>query len=107
MLRYKEINRNQINFCKDLLNSYKEMEKENNLNYEIINNIKNILNFKPINFEIDNNFPFLAKIQKYFTYLNNNYNCILNQSNNFLNTEYQITNEEKLFIIKFPIKYKL
>ena len=104
MLRYKEINRNQINFCKDLLNSYKEMEKENNLNFEIINNIKNILNFKPINFEIDNNFPLLAKVQKYFTYLNNNYNCILNQSNNFLNTEYQITNEEKNFLLSnFPL----
>ncbi len=69
MLKYKELNISQINFCKNLIKNYKELEKENKLNYEIISNIKNILNFKPINFTIDKNFSILSKVQKYFSYL--------------------------------------
>ena len=95
MLKYKELNISQINFCKNLIKNYKELEKENKLNYEIISNIKNILNFKPINFTLDKNFSILSKVQKYFSYLSNNYNCILERSNNFINTEYKITEDEK------------
>ena len=33
MLKYKELNISQINFCKNLIKNYKELEKENKLNY--------------------------------------------------------------------------
>ena len=97
--RYKNINKIQINLCKDLIEKYKIMNNENRLNYEIIENIKNIFNFKPIDCEIDNTFHILTKIQKYYSYMNNNYNCILERSKNFINIDFKITNEEKKYLL--------
>ena len=93
IIRYRNINKIQINLCKDLIEKYKTMNNENILNYEIIENIKNILNFKPIDCEIDNTFHILTKIQKYYSFMNNNYNCILERSNNLINIDFKITNE--------------
>ena len=109
IIRYKNINELLINFCKNLLEGYKEVNYENILNFEIIQNIKNIFNFKSIDVEIDKNFHILSKIQKYYSFMNNNYNCILERSKTFINIDYKITIEEKNYLLtQFkPIKKNL
>ena len=97
--RFIKLNQNQILICKTLINNYKEMDKKNNINYEIINNIINILNFKSIECEIDKNFHILPKIQKYYSTLSNNFNCILQKSNYWINIDYKITKEEKNYLL--------
>ena len=99
IIRYKNINELLINFCKNLLEGYKEVNYENILNFEIIQNIKNIFNFKSIDVEIDKNFHILSKIQKYYSFMNNNYNCILERSKTFINIDYKITIEEKNYLL--------
>ena len=97
--KFIKLNQTQILICKTLINNYKEMDKKNNLNYEIINNIINILKFKPIECEIDKNFHILPKIQKYYSTLSNNFNCILQKSNYWINIDYKITKEEKNYLL--------
>ena len=97
--RFRKINLIQINLCKSLIEEYKIINNKNNLNYEMIENIKNIINFKPINCEIDIIFHILTKVQKYYSYMNNNYNCILEKSKNFLNIDFKITKEERNYLL--------
>ena len=97
--KFNKLNQTQILLCNSLINNYKEMDKKNKINYEIINNIINILNFKPIECEIDKNFHILSKIQKYYSTLNNNFNCILQHSNDWINIDYKITKDEKNFLL--------
>ena len=97
--RFININQTQINLCNSLIKSYKKMEKNSNLNYEIIENIKNLFSFKSLNCQIDKNFHILAKTQKYYSFLNNNYNCILEKSKNLINIDYKITKEEKEYLL--------
>ena len=96
---YKNMNLVQINLCYILINNYKEMNEKKKLNYEIIHNIKNIFNFKLTKCEIDKNFHILTRTQRYFSFMNNNFNCILEKSNNWINIDYKITKEEKDYIL--------
>ena len=97
--RFRKINLIQINLCKSLIEEYKIINNKNSLNYEIIENIKNIINFKPISCEIDIIFHILTKVQKYYSFMNNNYNCILEKSKNFINIDFNITKEEKKYLL--------
>ncbi len=96
---FKNVNQTQIILCHNLIELYKKMDEKKNLNYETIHNIKNILNFKSINYEMDKSFHIIAKIQKYFSFMNNSYNCILEKSNNWINKDYKITKEEKKYLL--------
>ena len=49
----KEI-KEEIALFKNIIDTYKNKKKENDLNYEIIVNVKNLLNFEPIKFNLEN-----------------------------------------------------
>ena len=98
-LNHDIINLNSFKLNKKEIEEYKIINNKNNLNYEMIENIKNIINFKPINCEIDIIFHILTKVQKYYSFMNNNYNCILEKSKNFINIDFNITKEEKKYLL--------
>ena len=109
---FKNVNDYSFNICEDLLNSYQYLKNKNSLNYEIIENINSILNFNDIKFKMDKNFNCLAR----FVYINNliklEYNTLFKLNQNFINFDFQITEEEEKLIknknkgIKNGLEYK-
>ena len=98
LINFKKVNDYSFNICEDLLNSYQYLKNENCLNYEIIENINSILNFNEIKFNMDKNFNCLAR----FIYINSiiklEYNTLFKLKQNFINFDFQITEEEEKLI---------
>ena len=71
-----EINE-EITLFKNIIETYKNKEKEDDLNYEIIANVKNLLNFQPIKFNLETLKTIEQKYENkeffndYFPYLDN------------------------------------
>ena len=95
---FKNVNDYSFNICEDLLNSYQYLKNKNSLNYEVIENINSILNFNDIKFKMDKNFNCLAR----FIYINSviklEYNTLFKMNKNFINFDFQITEEEEKLI---------
>ena len=96
--KFKIVNDYSFNICNDLLNSYQYLKNKNSLNYETIENVKSILNFNDIKFNMDKNFNCLARL----IYINNiiklEYNTLFKLNNNFINFDFQITEDEEKLI---------
>ena len=97
--RFKNVNDCSFNVCEDLLNSYQYLKDNDRLNYEVIENLNSILNFNETKFKIDKKFNCMAK----FIYINSiiklEYNTLFKLKQNFINFDYQITEEEEKLII--------
>ena len=96
--RFKNVNDCSFNICEDLLNSYQYFKDNDMLNYEIIENLNSILNFNETKFNIDKKFDCIAK----FIYINSiiklEYSTLFKLKHNFINFDYQITEEEEKLI---------
>ena len=98
LINFKKVNDYSFNICEDLLNSYEYLKNKNCLNYEVIENINSILNFNEIKFNMDKNFNCIAR----FIYINSiiklEYNSLFKLKQNFINFDFQITEEEEQLI---------
>ena len=98
LINFKKVNDYSFNICEDVLNSYEYLKNKNCLNYEVIENINSILNFNEIKFNMDKNFNCIAR----FIYINSiiklEYNSLFKLKQNFINFDFQITEEEEQLI---------
>ena len=96
---FKNVNDYSFNVCEDLLNSYQYLKNNNRLNYETIENINSVLNFNDIKFTMDNNFHCIARLIYINSIIKLEYNSLFKNNNkNFINFDFQITEEEEQLI---------
>ena len=96
--QFKNVNDYSFNICEDLLNSYQFLKNKNSLNYEIIENINSIMNFNDIKFTMDKNFHCLARLIYINSIIKLEYNTLFKNNKNFINFDFQITEEEEQLI---------
>ena len=95
---FKNVNDYSFNVCEDLLNSYQYLRNKNALNYEVIENINSILNFNDIKFTMDKNFHCLARLIYINSIIKLEYNTLFKNNDNFINFDFQITEDEEKLI---------
>ena len=98
LIKFKNVNDYSFNICEDLLNSYQYLKNKNCLNYEIIENLKSILNFNDIKFNMDRNFNCLARLIYINSIIKLQYNTLFKLTNNFINFDMKITEDEEKLI---------
>ena len=104
LIKFKNVNDYSFNICEDLINSYQYLKNKNSLNDEVIENLNSILIFNDIKFDMDKNFKDIEKLIYINSIIKLEYHTIFKLNNNFINFDWQITEEkEKINQIK---KYK-
>ena len=99
LIKFKKVNDYSFNICEDLLNSYQYLKSKNALNYEVFENINSILNFNDIKFNMDKNFHCIARLIYINSIIKLEYNTLFKLKDNFINFDFQITEEEEALII--------
>ena len=98
LIKFKRVNDYSFNICEDLINSYQYLKEKNSLNYEIIENINSVLNFNEIKFTMDKNFHCLSRLIYINSIIKLEYNTLFKNNKNFINFDFQITEEEEKLI---------
>ena len=98
LIKFKRVNDYSFNICEDLINSYQYLKEKNSLNYEIIENINSVLNFNEIKFTMDKNFHCLSRLIYINSIIKLEYNTLFKNTKNFINFDFQITEEEEKLI---------